>query len=95
MGRTTSNESEKLVKLHHVFYKVDKEFKDKIENYKKAMWLFKNNPGVRKRRTEGLHDAIYGGDNITMSIIIDKTFVSSVPQGHYMDYGMMNCCLSW
>ncbi len=35
VGCTTSDDAEKMMKLHHVFYKVDKEFKEKIENHKK------------------------------------------------------------
>ena len=37
-----------MMKLHNVFYKVDKDFKDNIENREKTMWLFSNNADVRK-----------------------------------------------
>ena len=49
VGHTTSDDAEKIMKLHHVFYKVDKEFKDKIENHKKTMWLFTNKKDVREK----------------------------------------------
>ena len=54
VGRTTADDAEKLMKLHHVFYRVDKEFKDKIENHEKTMWLFSNNNDVRKKNVDKL-----------------------------------------
>ena len=44
----------KLMKLRHVFYKVDKDFKDNIENHEKTMWLFSNNAVVRKKNVDKL-----------------------------------------
>ena len=35
VGRTTEEDADKMMKLHHVFYRVDKEFKQKIEIHKK------------------------------------------------------------
>ena len=35
VGRTTEEDADKMMKLHYVFYRVDKEFKQKIENHKK------------------------------------------------------------
>ena len=49
MGRTTEEDADKMMKLHHVFYRVDKELKQKIENHKKPMWLFYNNNDVREK----------------------------------------------
>ncbi len=51
---TTADDAEKMMKLHHVFYKVDKEFKDKIENHERTMWLFSNNYDVRKKNVDKL-----------------------------------------
>ena len=45
-GNATREDAEKMMKLHHVFYKVDKDFKDNIENHGKTMWLFSNNADV-------------------------------------------------
>ncbi len=45
--------------------------------------------------TEGLKNALYGRNNIALSIIIDENSVSSVTPGHDMDDNMMNFCLSW
>ncbi len=45
--------------------------------------------------TDGLHDAIYGKNNIASSIIIDKKSVRSVTPGHNMDNDMINFFLSW
>ena len=36
------------MKLHHVLYKVDKDFKENVENLKKTMSLFSNNADVKK-----------------------------------------------
>ena len=36
------------------FYKVDKEFKNNIENHKKTMWLFSNNNDVRNKNVDKL-----------------------------------------
>ena len=49
VGHTTADDAEKMMKLHHVFYKVDKEFKGKIEKHKRTIWLFLNNNDVRKK----------------------------------------------
>ena len=54
VGRTTSDDAEKMMKLHQVFYRVDKEFKDRIENHDRTMWLFSNNADVRKQNVEKL-----------------------------------------
>jgi len=54
VGRTTSNDAEKMMKLHHVFYKVDKEFKEKMENHERTMWIFSNNNDVRKKNVDKL-----------------------------------------
>ncbi len=43
-----------MMKLHHVFYRIDKEFKDKVENHKKTMWLFSNNNEMRKKNVDKL-----------------------------------------
>ena len=43
-----------MMKLQYVFYKVDKEFKDKIENHERTMWLFSNNNDVRKKNVDKL-----------------------------------------
>ena len=39
-GCATSTDANKIMKLHHVFYKSDSTFKDEIENHEKTMWLF-------------------------------------------------------
>ena len=49
VGRATEEDADKMMKLHHVFYRVDKEFKHKVENHEKTMWLFSNNNDVRKK----------------------------------------------
>ncbi len=54
VGQTTVDDVENVMKLHHVFYKADKEFKDKIENHKRTMWLFSNNNEVRKKNMDKL-----------------------------------------
>ena len=54
VGRTTADDAEKMMKLHHVFYKVDKEFKDKIENHDQTIWLFSNNNDTRKKNVDKL-----------------------------------------
>ena len=56
VGRTTADDAKEMMKLHHVFYKVDKEFKDKIENHERTMWLFSNNNDVRKKNVDKLVD---------------------------------------
>ncbi len=43
-----------MMKLHQIFYKVDEEFKVKIENHKRTMWLFSNNNDVRKKNVDKL-----------------------------------------
>ena len=43
-----------MMKLHHVFYKVDKEFKDKIENHDRTMWLSSNNNDATKKNVDKL-----------------------------------------
>ena len=48
-ARMTKDDADKMMKLHHVFYKVDTNFKDTIENHKKTMWLFSNNDDVKKK----------------------------------------------
>ena len=53
-GRATSSDANKIMKLHHVFYKSDSTFKDEIENHEKTMWLFSNNADVRKKNVEKL-----------------------------------------
>ena len=53
-GNATREDAEKMMKLHHVFYKVDKDFKDNIENHEKTMWLFSNNADVRKKNVDKL-----------------------------------------
>jgi hypothetical protein len=42
------------MKMHHVFYKVDEEFKDKIQNHEGTMWLSSNNNDVRKKNVDKL-----------------------------------------
>ena len=54
VGRTTEEDADKMMKLHHVFYRADKEFKQKIENHKKTMWLFSNNNDVRRKNVDKL-----------------------------------------
>ena len=49
VGKTTADDAENMMKLHHVFYKVDTEFKDKVENHQKTMWLFASTKDVRKQ----------------------------------------------
>ena len=49
VGSATEEDADKMMKLHHVFYRVDKEFKHKVENHEKTMWLFSNNNDVRKK----------------------------------------------
>ncbi len=49
VGRTTPDDAEKMMKLHHVFYKVDEEFKDKTENHKRTIWIFLNNNDMGKK----------------------------------------------
>ena len=54
VGRATEEDADKMMKLHHVFYRVDKEFKHKVENHEKTMWLFSNNNDVRKKNVDKL-----------------------------------------
>lgn len=54
VGRTTAEDANKMMKLHHVFYSVDKEFKHKVENHEKTMWLFSNNSEVRRKNIDKL-----------------------------------------
>ena len=54
VGRTTKEDADKMMKLHHVFYRIDKEFKQKIENHEKTMWLFSNNNDVRRKNVDKL-----------------------------------------
>ena len=54
VGRTTAEDANKMMKLHHVFYSVDKEFRHKVENHEKTMWLFSNNSDVRKKNVDKL-----------------------------------------
>ena len=49
VGHTTDDDAENIMKLHHTFYRVDKEFKDKIENHERTMCLLSNNNDVRKK----------------------------------------------
>ena len=51
VGCTTEEDADKMMKLHHVFYRVDKEFKHKVENHEKTMWLFSNNNDVVRKKT--------------------------------------------
>ncbi len=41
-----------MMKLHHIFYKVDKEFKENIQNHERKMWLFSNNNDVSKKSVD-------------------------------------------
>ena len=50
----TNDNAQNMMKLLHAFYRVDKEFKDKIENHKRTMWLFSNNNDVRKKNVDKL-----------------------------------------
>ena len=43
-----------MMKLHHVFYRADKEFKQEIENHNKTMWLFSNNNDVKRKNVDKL-----------------------------------------
>ncbi len=45
--------------------------------------------------TDDFHDAVYGTNNISSSIIIDKKSFSSVTPGYDMDDDMMDFWLSW
>ena len=54
IGHTTEEDADKMMKLHHVFYRADKEFKQKIENHKKTMWLFSNNNDVKRKNVDKL-----------------------------------------
>ena len=54
VGRTTEEDADKMMKLHHVFYRADKEFKQEIENHKKTMWLFSNNNDVKRKNVDKL-----------------------------------------
>ena len=54
VGRATEEDADKMMKLRHVFYSVDKEFKHKVENHEKTMWLFSNNNDVRKKNVDKL-----------------------------------------
>ena len=54
VGRTTEEDADKMMKLHHAFYRVDKEFKHKVENHEKTIWLFSNNNDVRKKHVDKL-----------------------------------------
>ena len=58
MGRTTEEDADKMMKLHHVFYRADKEFKQKIENHKKTMWLFSNNNDVKRKNVDKLAEIL-------------------------------------
>ena len=42
------------MKLHRVFYRADKEFKQKKENHKRTMWLFSNNNDVKRKNVDKL-----------------------------------------
>ena len=54
VGRTTDDNAQNMMKLHHAFYGVDKEFKDKIENHERTIWLFSNNYDVKKKNVDKL-----------------------------------------
>jgi predicted nucleic-acid-binding protein/DNA replication protein DnaC len=53
-SRPTQDDADKLMKLHHVFYRNNADFKENIENHKKTMWLFSNNADVRKKNVDKL-----------------------------------------
>ena len=54
VGHTADDDAENMMKLHHTFYRVDKEFKDKIENHERTMWVFSKNNHVRKKNIDKL-----------------------------------------
>ena len=54
VGRTTEEDADNMMKLHHVFCRADKEFKQEIENHKKTMWLFSNNNDVKRENVDKL-----------------------------------------
>ena len=53
-GRANSDDADKMMKLHQVFYRADTNFKDEIENDEKTMWLFANNQDVREKNVQRL-----------------------------------------
>lgn len=56
VGEPTKEDAEHIMKLHSVFYRADKQFKEKIENHKKTMWLFAKNTQVRDKNRDKLVD---------------------------------------
>ena len=56
VGEPTKEDAEHIMKLHSVFYRADKQFKEKIENHKKTMWLFAKNTQVQDKNRDKLVD---------------------------------------
>ena len=52
--RVSVEDTEMVMKLHHVFYRSDSTFKKIIEDHKKTIWLFTNNNDVRKHNVDKL-----------------------------------------
>ena len=53
-SRATQDDSDKSMKLHHVFCRHNPDFKHNTENHDKTMWLFSNNADTRKRMSTSL-----------------------------------------
>ena len=53
-GMPSKDDAEELMRLHHTFYKTDKEFTSLIEKDEKTMWLFSDNPSVKAKNAERL-----------------------------------------
>lgn len=53
-GQPTEQDAEHIMKLHSTFYKADKQFKDKIENHERTMWLFAKRRQVADKNRDKL-----------------------------------------
>ena len=54
IGEPTQEDAERIMKLHHTYYRTDKTFKDKIENHEKTIWLFSKKKQVASKNVEKL-----------------------------------------
>ena len=54
VGSATTGDAHQIMKLHHTFYKNDKEFKNVIENHDKTMWLYSKNAQVSDKNRNKL-----------------------------------------
>jgi hypothetical protein len=52
VARATKEDADKIINLHQTFY--DEEFRNRIENHDKTVWLFAKNDDVRKKNVDKL-----------------------------------------